>query len=464
MLNHKKNPPLVHFNEPNPLIHFHSSPFYVNQEAAAFPSGDEPLRGGVSSFGFSGTNAHVVLEEYISQSEYAPEDEHGPHLFVLSAHTEKSLYELAQQYRQYVSDDSQASLKSICYTASTGRAHLDHGIAMIVSGKQELSDKLTRLIQGDRNLPGVYIGYKNMKEMLPAHKEELNKQAAALIKQRLRTQDERITWLHRAAELFVQGAVIDWRALYSGETVQKTPLPLYPFERSRCWAEADQLRLNEDEKRGEAALNINQSKSHIESFLKTVISNTSGIRAEELDLNAHFIGLGMDSIMLSQVKKAIADEFGADIPMDRFFDTMNNLQSVIDYLAETVPSSFASAPPQENVPAQEMQVISEAQSESDRREGHQEHMLEKIIASQNQLIQDTLQAQLNSFNLLRNSGHHSDEKEYAKAQERSIPSVQQGLRPSLQKRKRLKKRNPMFLSSLRTCMNRDTIPHGKNNT
>ncbi|MDJ1631253.1 hypothetical protein QNN00_16595 [Bacillus velezensis] len=129
---------------------------------------------------------------------------------------------------------------------------------------------------------------------------------------------------------------------------------------------------------------------------------------------------------------------------------MNNLQSVIDYLAETVPSSFASAPPQENVPAQEIQVISEAQSESDRREGHQEHMLEKIIASQNQLIQDTLQAQLNSFNLLRNSGHHSDEKEYAKAQEKSIPSVKQGHPTVTAERKRLKKRNPMFLFSLRT--------------
>ncbi|MFP3454235.1 ketoacyl-synthetase C-terminal extension domain-containing protein, partial [Bacillus sp. SIMBA_154] len=82
MLNHKKNPPLAHFNEPNPLIHFHSSPFYVNQEVSEFTSGDEPLRGGVSSFGFSGTNAHVVLEEYIFQSEYAPEDEHEPHLFV----------------------------------------------------------------------------------------------------------------------------------------------------------------------------------------------------------------------------------------------------------------------------------------------------------------------------------------------------------------------------------------------
>ncbi|MEW4058621.1 amino acid adenylation domain-containing protein [Bacillus siamensis] len=426
MLNHKKNPPLAHFNEPNPLIHFHSSPFYVNQEAAEFTSGDEPLRGGISSFGFSGTNAHVVLEEYTSQNEDAPDDEHEPHLFVLSAHTEKSLYELAQQYRQYAADDSQASLKSICYTAGTGRAHLDHGIAMIVFSKQELCDKLTSVIQGDRHLPGVYVGYKNLKEMLPAHKEELNKQAAALLEQRIRTHDERIAWLNRAAELFVQGAVIDWSAIYASETVQKTPLPLYPFERNRCWAEADQLRLNEGREKGEAALNINQSKAHIESFLKTVISNSSGIRAEELDLNAHFIGLGMDSIMLSQVKKAIADEFGIDIPMDRFFDTMNNLQSVIDYLAETVPSSHASAPAQENVPAQETLVIPEAQPESGHREDHQGHMLEKIIASQNQLIQDTLQAQLNSFNLLRNGGHHSDVKEHDKTQEKSIPSVKQG--------------------------------------
>lgn len=426
MLNHKKNPPLAHFNEPNPLIHFHSSPFYVNQEAAEFTLGDRPLRGGISSFGFSGTNAHVVLEEYTAQSEYAPEDENEPNLFVLSAQTENSLYELAQQYRQYVSENSQASMKSICYTASTGRAHLDHRIAMIVSSKQELSDKLTCLVQGDRNIPGVYVGYQNMKEMLPAHKEELNKQAADLIKRSTRTQDEQITRLNRAAELFVQGAVIDWRAFYSGETVQKTPLPLYPFERNRCWAEAAPLRVTEGEERGEAELNINQSKAHIESFLKTVISNASGIRADEIDLNAHFIGLGMDSIMLSQVKKAIADEFGADIPMDRFFDTMNNLQSVIDYLAETAPTSVASAPPQENVPAREKPVISEAQPESEHREDRQEHMLEKIIASQNQLIQDTLQAQLNSFNLLRTSGHHSDVKEYAKAQKKSIPSVEQG--------------------------------------
>ncbi|OUL06445.1 non-ribosomal peptide synthetase [Bacillus spizizenii] len=413
MLNHKKIPPLAHFNKPNPLIPFHSSPFYVNQEVMDFTPEDRPLRGGISSFGFSGTNAHVVLEEYTPESEYAPEEGNDPHLFVLSAHTEASLYELAHQYRQYISDDSQSSLRSICYTASTGRAHLDYCLALIVSSKQELIDKLTSLIQGERNLPQVHFSYKNIKEMQPAEKDDLSKQVSDLMQHRACTKDERIIWLNRVAELYVQRAVIDWRAVYSNEVVQKTPLPLYPFERNRCWVEAVHESAKERKEKGEVALDINHTKTHIESFLKTVISNASGIRADEIDSNAHFIGFGLDSIMLTQFKKAIADEFNVDIPMERFFDTMNNIQNVVDYLAEAVPSA-AFTPPQESVTAQEELVISEAQPELE----HQEHMLDKIIASQNQLIQQTLQAQLDSFNLLRNNSH-SVSKEYEISQDKS---------------------------------------------
>ncbi|MCY7864840.1 amino acid adenylation domain-containing protein [Bacillus spizizenii] len=413
MLNHKKIPPLAHFNKPNPLIPFHSSPFYVNQEVMDLTPEDRPLRGGISSFGFSGTNAHVVLEEYTPESKYAPEEGNDPHLFVLSAHTEASLYELAHQYRQYISDDSQSSLRSICYTASTGRAHLDYCLALIVPSKQELIDKLTSLIQGERNLPQVHFGYKNIKEMQPAEKDDLSKQVSDLMQHRACTKDERIVWLNRIAELYVQRAVIDWRAVYSNEVVQKTPLPLYPFERNRCWVEAVHESAKERKEKGEVALDINHTKTHIESFLKTVISNASGIRADEIDSNAHFIGFGLDSIMLTQFKKAIADEFNVDIPMERFFDTMNNIQNVVDYLAEAVPSA-AFTPPQENVTAQEELVISEAQPELE----HQEHMLDKIIASQNQLIQQTLQAQLDSFNLLRNNSH-SVSKEYEISQDKS---------------------------------------------
>lgn len=73
------------------------------------------------------------------------------------------------------------------------KAHLDYCLAMIVSSNQELIDKLTSLIQGERNLPQVHFGYKNIKEMQPAEKDNLSKQISDLMQHRPCTKDERIT-------------------------------------------------------------------------------------------------------------------------------------------------------------------------------------------------------------------------------------------------------------------------------
>jgi len=63
-LEHKILPPSLHFEKPNPEIHFADSPFYVNAELSEWKTKkDMPLRAGVSSFGFGGTNAHVIIEE-----------------------------------------------------------------------------------------------------------------------------------------------------------------------------------------------------------------------------------------------------------------------------------------------------------------------------------------------------------------------------------------------------------------
>jgi acyl transferase domain-containing protein len=62
-LHHKKLPPSLHFESPNPKIDFANSPFYVNAQLTEWKQGETPRRAGVSSFGIGGTNAHVVLEE-----------------------------------------------------------------------------------------------------------------------------------------------------------------------------------------------------------------------------------------------------------------------------------------------------------------------------------------------------------------------------------------------------------------
>ena len=62
-LKHRRLPPSLNFDTPNPQIDFAASPFYVNTEAKPWPAGPAPRRAGVSSFGMGGTNVHLVLEE-----------------------------------------------------------------------------------------------------------------------------------------------------------------------------------------------------------------------------------------------------------------------------------------------------------------------------------------------------------------------------------------------------------------
>ncbi|MDT2194527.1 acyl carrier protein [Paenibacillus larvae] len=82
-------------------------------------------------------------------------------------------------------------------------------------------------------------------------------------------------------------------------------------------------------------------KKNIELTIKKLISNVTGISVDELDSHAHFIGIGLDSIILDQIKKAILDEYNVDIPMESFFDSMNNIDSVVEYVAEATASSLS---------------------------------------------------------------------------------------------------------------------------
>ena len=68
-LKHRRIPGLLHFTELNPLIEFDGSPFYVNTQAREWRSTDgKPLMAALNSFGHSGTNAHLVIEEYIPRA------------------------------------------------------------------------------------------------------------------------------------------------------------------------------------------------------------------------------------------------------------------------------------------------------------------------------------------------------------------------------------------------------------
>ncbi|WP_437835300.1 type I polyketide synthase [Sorangium sp. So ce1153] len=144
-LQHKTVPPHPLVGERNPHIPWSRLPVEIPAAAQPWASDGAPRVGGVSSFGFSGTNVHVVLEE---APEAAPAEvpvERPLHLLALSAKSEGALRALAAAYqRRLVAGD--APVGDVCFTANTGRAQFRHRACAIGRTAEELREDLDRAL------------------------------------------------------------------------------------------------------------------------------------------------------------------------------------------------------------------------------------------------------------------------------------------------------------------------------
>ncbi len=100
-------------------------PVEIPVEARPWPRGQETALAGVSSFGFSGTNAHVIVEEAPQRGGAQAEGWSEPlHLWRCRPRSEEALQELAERYAAELAK-GQVELGDLCYTANAGRAHFE---------------------------------------------------------------------------------------------------------------------------------------------------------------------------------------------------------------------------------------------------------------------------------------------------------------------------------------------------
>ena len=146
-LQHEAIAPNLHFKQLNPLIDLSDSKIAIPQQV-------QPWKGsaryaGVSSFGFGGTNAHVILSDgAMGEDENSESLERPLQIFTLSAKTEPALKDLVLSYQNYLADNPQADLGDICYTANAGRTHFAHRMAIAVESKARLTEKLANFMAG----------------------------------------------------------------------------------------------------------------------------------------------------------------------------------------------------------------------------------------------------------------------------------------------------------------------------
>jgi acyl transferase domain-containing protein/acyl-CoA synthetase (AMP-forming)/AMP-acid ligase II/pimeloyl-ACP methyl ester carboxylesterase len=152
-LKHQAIPPNLHFKQLNPLIDL-SDTIVIPQQLQPWHSTTTRYTG-VSSFGFGGTNAHVILQEVKSQKSKVKSEEvknnlksQKFYLLALSAKNEQALTDLVLSYKDYLQDNPDIALADICHTANTGRVHFNQRLAISADSPAQLQAKLADFIAG----------------------------------------------------------------------------------------------------------------------------------------------------------------------------------------------------------------------------------------------------------------------------------------------------------------------------
>lgn len=312
-LKNKKIPPSINFNKPNRNIKFEAAAIYVNTRLADWESEEAPRRCGISGFGLSGTNCHIILEE-APEIKSRMKSAGDLQVLALSAKSLAVLNRLVIKYKAFVEKGIDGTLSDLCYTANTGRGHYNFRLAIIFSDLPELIQKLNKLI--NRGLKAdienliYFFEFKvslNGKDDGNEISEGYQAQISALAKNKIEEYTkglEKTSCLQEICSLYIKGASIEWNDLYKTRICKKISLPVYPFERKRCWLEIP-----------EAASIIENSDSS-ELYDKAL---TSIIGKVTVELKA-FIENTQDKIFLSVKNLKEFEEYGLILVLKTFQD------------------------------------------------------------------------------------------------------------------------------------------------
>ncbi|MFP2958445.1 type I polyketide synthase [Myxococcus sp. 1LA] len=156
-LRHEAIPPNLHFQRLNPDIVLDGAPVVVPTSLQPWPRTEQPRRAGVSAFGISGTNAHVILQEPPVPAEQPALSVRGAELLVLSARAPEALQALAGSHAHWLAEHPNVSLRDVCATAALARSHHEHRLALAGHTHAELAEKLGAFARGEP-VPGAAVG------------------------------------------------------------------------------------------------------------------------------------------------------------------------------------------------------------------------------------------------------------------------------------------------------------------
>ena len=147
-LQHEQIPPHLNLQRLNPLVAWEDLPVDIVTTLRRWPRGERKRIGGVSSFGFSGTNAHVLVQEAPPAEPIETDGDRPQHLVTVTARTEAALGARVRDLLGHLDAHPSVPLADLAFTGNAGRAQVSWRAAFRVSSLDELRAGLRGVLDG----------------------------------------------------------------------------------------------------------------------------------------------------------------------------------------------------------------------------------------------------------------------------------------------------------------------------
>ncbi|MBJ6765274.1 polyketide synthase [Myxococcaceae bacterium JPH2] len=330
---HRTLPPTIHVDAPNPLIPFEELGLSIQtgREAWPVPALGEPRRAGVVSTSLGGANAFLVLEEAPARPpQTSPDASVEAHLLVFSAQSPEGLIARARQLRDFLveTDEAEARLVDVCFTAALKRQHHRHRVAMVGSSRAGLVSRLEDFLLNPAQTRWVEQGQP--------------------------------TSLVEASETFVDSGYVSREVFLVGGGACVS-LPIHPFQRQRLWPEwltpeevsrapgsvrapvpaaapVPERPGATDYRAGTPA----EREARLADFLRAQLAEVLELEVASLDTRARtFFELGLNSLGVAQLKARITGALGIAMSATVLFEhpRLDALASRLRALMDDTPAA-----------------------------------------------------------------------------------------------------------------------------
>jgi polyketide synthase PksJ len=349
-LHHRTLVPSLHSDPVNPYLDLENSPFYLQRETlpwqAPFLAGEIiPRRAGVSAFGATGSNAHVILEEF----QQLPHDDvpvlDGPVMIVLSARNGERLRAVAERLHNHLeavpTPTTQAAerhfLVNLSYTLQVGRRPFSKRLGFEAASLSETISLLRDFLAGTPVIRQLHRGRIEREKTSPPDKALVETLAQWV------EQGEQA----RLLNAWVKGTTVDWvNLIWAGRKPRRLSLPTYPFARERYWIRGASVTVDPSPVLAAACkVNVIEEAAIIAApplaqVLRRMVATEMKIDPAKVRLDDGLFDQGLSSSGVVGLINALAQQLKITLSPALLFEHAT-IAALCDYLLATYPEQCA---------------------------------------------------------------------------------------------------------------------------